>query len=470
MSESSARRPVDPVDVLLLRQERDPRRRTIITVALCLDSAPEWAALVARVELAIRMDPKLRQRVLTPLRGAGPPEWVTDTDFDVRYHLRRARLPEPGNRAQLLEYAESLAPAPLDPRRPLWEAILVESGQDNTAALLIRLSHALVDGLAGVELLASLVDLQPCPVVDPLSVPDVADKQVTVLRLTVERVLAMPEQARARALRNAHETLRAATNILDNPRGQARAALGYARSLGRLLSPGRAAASPALRERSAARRFRTLEIPAQQLRRAARTVGGSLNDAYLAGVLGGLRHYHEALGLEVTEMPFAVPVSTRSRGEGSNDGAGNRFAPVRFAAPVGLADPGERIRALSAIVRAARAEPALDAMTTLAPVLAQLPSPMLALAGRAQDRLDVQASYVPGPPVPVYLAGREVVRIFALGPLPGPAIMTVLLTYASTCCIGFTIDPASVTDLALFEKCAQEGFAEVLALADRDAP
>jgi diacylglycerol O-acyltransferase len=340
MSESSARRPVDPVDVLLLRQERDPRRRTIITVALCLDSAPEWAALVARVELAIRMDPKLRQRVLTPLRGAGPPEWVTDTDFDVRYHLRRARLPEPGNRAQLLEYAESLAPAPLDPRRPLWEAILVESGQDNTAALLIRLSHALVDGLAGVELLASLVDLQPCPVVDPLSVPDVADKQVTVLRLTVERVLAMPEQARARALRNAHETLRAATNILDNPRGQARAALGYARSLGRLLSPGRAAASPALRERSAARRFRTLEIPAQQLRRAARTVGGSLNDAYLAGVLGGLRHYHEALGLEVTEMPFAVPVSTRSRGEGSNDGAGNRFAPVRFAAPVGLGRSG----------------------------------------------------------------------------------------------------------------------------------
>ena len=168
------------------------------------------------------------------------------------------------------------------------------------------------------------------------------------------------------------------------------------------------------------------------------------------------------MGATVDEIPFAIPISTRRAKDGQ---AANRFAPARFAAPVGVADPAERIRLIHDIVSAARAEPALDALSALAPALAQVPLVALTLVGREQDKLDGQASNVPGPPFRGYLAGVEVDRIFAFGPLPGPAVMTVMVTYAGVCCIGATLDPAAVTNVETFERCLSEGFDEVLALA-----
>ena len=462
---SEPRRPMDAVDQLLYRQEGDPRRRTTVAVALVLDSEPEWNELVARVDRAIRASPQLRQRVVSPLPGTGAPEWAPDPDFDLTRHLRRAVLEAPGGRPELLRWAESVAVVPLDPLRPLWEATLLVGETGAPATLLIRLSHALIDGLAGVELLASLVDTEPIVGVELDDLPPPQIGELTSLGLTRDRLLALPVQAQKRALRNTLGLLRVTAGAINHPRDNADQAVRYARSLGRVLSSGGASASPALRGRSTARRYLTLEVSARTLRRAARVAGGTMNDGYLAAVLGGMRRYHEALGLDVAEMPFAIPVSTRPRRAAARESAGNRFAPVRFAAPVGLVDPVQRIQALSEIVRTARAEPALDAMTTFAPALAQLPSPVLALAARAQDRLDVQASYVPGPPVPVYLAGRAVTGIFALGPLPGPAVMTVLLTYGENACVGFTVDAAAVADLDLFERCALEGFDEVISLA-----
>jgi diacylglycerol O-acyltransferase len=137
---------------------------------------------------------------------------------------------------------------------------------------------------------------------------------------------------------------------------------------------------------------------------------------------------------------------------------------VRFVAPVDVADPETRIRQIGAIVRAAKAEPALDAMTPLAPALVQLPDRVLGFAGRAQDRLDMQASYVPGPPVKVGLAGAGVEWMWAFGPLPGPAAMSVLLTYEGVARIGLTVDAIAIPDIDALRQAMVEGFAEVLGL------
>jgi len=327
----------------------------------------------------------------------------------------------------------------------------------------VRISHVLVDGLAAVQLLSCLVD------VDPHSGPtapatNVDARRLTTFALTMERLLALPLQNQKRALRNTLGLLRAGGATIGDPRRSSTQAVNYAKSLARVLTQGGGSGSPALRERSAERHYVTVQLPARALRQAARSAGGTLHDGYLAGLLAGMRRYHEAHGLEIAEMPMAIPVSTRSRRRAGPAVAGNRFAPVRFAAPVGMTSADQRIRVLSEIVRAARSEPALDALTTLAPALAQFPTAAAALAGRAQDRLDLQASYVPGPPMNVYLGGERVEEIFALGPLPGPAIMAVLVTYADHATIGFTLDSASVPDGDLFERCMREGFAEVLAL------
>jgi WS/DGAT/MGAT family acyltransferase len=373
----------------------------------------------------------------------------------------------PGSRAEFLEFAESFAIDSLDPRRPLWQATLLEAEGETSCTLLVKVSHALMDGQAAIELLAAFVDLEPdARDTAPPSRP--APRQLTALELTAERLVAFPWDAQRRTLSRAFALTRNNSRVLAHPKATAGQAAAYAGSLKRLLTSPAAAGSGVLRGRSAGRRLVTVEVPQTGLRAAGKAADGTLNDAYLAGVLGGLRRYHEALGSPVQEIPFAIPINTR---ESSVPGAevGNRFAPVRFSAPMGVADPAERIRCVSQLVRAARDEPALDAMTSLAPALAQLPALVHGLLAREQDKLDAQASNVPGPAFTVFLAGTEVRRLFAFGPLPGPAVMAVLVTYAGTCCVGFTLDTSAVTDVELFERCAREGFAEVLSL-DPSAP
>lgn len=465
------RRPMDPVDELLFRQESDPRRRSTITLALQLDRMPDWDAFVARLTNTVAHEPRLRQRVVRPWHNLGTPEWVVQRDVDVRAHLSRATLPAPGTMRELVEYIETLADDGIDQTRPLWHITLLDGVPHGKAALVARMSHVLTDGLAGMQLLAGLVDIGDEPLLSIKAGDPAATREprkalaLSPGRLAVENMLAAPARAQLQYWRNYAMAARATGAVLTNPRKRIGQAAQYAASLIRIAAPR--TASPSFAERSAKRHLTYLEVPVADLRRAGRSAGGTLNDAYLAGVTGGIRRYHERNGTPAHEVPFAIPVSTRAKRGGQNgQDAGNRFAGVRFAAPVGVADPAERIRQINAIVRAARAEPALDAMTTLAPALVQLPDLVLGLAGRAQDRLDMQASYVPGPPVTVGLVGAVVESMLAFGPLPGPAAMSVLLTYAGVARIGFTLDAAAVPDVEAVRQAMIDGFAEVLALGE----
>ena len=460
---------MDPVDQLLLRQESDLRRRSTITLVVQLGRMPDYDAFVSRLVSAVGSEPQLRQRVVRPWHNLGAPEWVVQRHVDVHEHLSRGTVASPGTMRELVEFVESIPQDDLDPSRPLWHLTLLDGMADAGAALVARMSHVLTDGLNGMHLLAGLVDVVGQPVASiatesPVAAPGQPSVALTSARLTVERVLAAPARAQLRYWRNYGIAVKATAAVLDHPRHRVGQAARYSRSLVRIATPK--TAPPSFPERSARRRLFELEVSAEDLRGAGRNAGGSLNDAYLAGVIGGLRHYHELMGITPCEVPFAIPVSTRTRGvDGrAQPDAGNRFAGVRFAAPVREVDPSARIRQISAIVRSAKTEPALDAMTTLAPALVQLPDRVLGLAGRAQDRLDMQASYVPGPPVEVGLAGVGVTSMLAFGPLPGPAAMSVLLTYAGIARIGFTVDAVAIPDVDAFRQAMMEGFAEVLTL------
>jgi hypothetical protein len=159
---------------------------------------------------------------------------------------------------------------------------------------------------------------------------------------------------------------------------------------------------------------------------------------------------------------MAMPINIRA---GDHPMGGNRFAGSRFAAPVGVEDPAERIALVREFVLTARAEPALDAMGALAGVLSRIPAPLAARWYAAQSQnIDLQASNVPGAPVSLYIAGARIERVYPFGPLPGCAVMVGLLSHAGTCCIGINVDAAAVTNQPLFMECLQAGLHEVLAL------
>jgi len=180
-------------------------------------------------------------------------------------------------------------------------------------------------------------------------------------------------------------------------------------------------------------------------------------------VIGGIGRYHVRTGSPIDDIGIAVPVNLRSSGETAG---GNRFAAARFAGPAGEPDPVARMIAIRELLEATRREPALDALRTLAPVIARLPG--AALDGLRQLAMthDVQVSNIPGYPVPVYLAGAEVVRAYPFGPVPGVAAMITLISHVNTCYVGINLDPDAVTDPDLLDECLQDGFDEVLGVAD----
>ncbi|MCW3013461.1 MAG: hypothetical protein JWO02_553, partial [Solirubrobacterales bacterium] len=214
--------------------------------------------------------------------------------------------------------------------------------------------------------------------------------------------------------------------------------------------------------RSGAWHFGTLDVEFAALRAAAKAADASLNDAFLASLLGGFRRYHEELGVPIATMPFAMPISVRTA---SDPAGGNAFAAARLAGPVGMTDPAARMRALGEAVRAVRDEPALNGLGAMAPALARLPGPVIAqLAGRLTRANDLQASNVPGLREEVYIAGAKVERMYGFAPLPGCAAMIVLLSHGETCCVAVNLDPAAITEPERFGRCLVEGFAEVVDL------
>jgi hypothetical protein len=251
-------------------------------------------------------------------------------------------------------------------------------------------------------------------------------------------------------------------SAVAHPLATASTVARFLSSMGRVTADPEGSGSPLLRNRSLSWHFLALDVAFADLRAASKAADASLNDAFIAALLGAFRLYHEALGHPVESIPMAIPISVRSDRDAPG---GNRIAGVRFAGPVGIADPRRRMRAIGPLVGGLRREPAIEGMSLIAPALARLPSALLsAIAGSMTKANDLQASNVPGLREDRYLAGARIERIYGFGPLPGCASMITLNSHGDTCCIGANVDPAAVTDTALFARCLVGGFAEVLAL------
>ncbi len=445
------------VDVLLLKGDADPRTRAVMTGVLLLDEAPEHRRLLAAFERATRLVPRMRQRVLTPALPVGPPVWADDPEFDVRDHVHRIAVLPSAGLAGVLDIAAAGATASFDMARPLWEATVVHGVSGGRAALMVRTHHSVTDGLGAIAMLGALVSLDsndPPPIADDARVGSTAT--VGASQLLLQRLTLMPIDTVTSNLRRVTAVTSSALRFARSPR----AGFAHAQSARRLLSAPDAPPSPLLAQRSRRREYAAVELPLDALRDAARRAGCTVNDAYLAGVLGGYRHYQRALGDHAVDVPLALPISIR---DSEMLAAGNHFSAARLAGPATISDPVARMQRVHELVAGARNEPALGAIDSLAELARHVPDGLARVALRTHARhTDLQASNLMGTPVPIFVAGAPVDRIYPFGPLPGVPVMTVLLSYCATSCIGITLDPAAVTDPALFVDCVRRGFDEVV--------
>ena len=346
---------LSPLDYLLHRGEAHPATRSAFLNLEILDRPADWGQLREAIDRASRVVIRMRQKVVVPPLPTTPPRWVVDPDFDLDYHLRRVALPAPGSLRQLLDAAELTLQSPLDTSRALWEAVYVEGLEGGRAALLIKLSHAITDGLGGIALFEQVYDTEreaPPRPMPPVPVPrDLSGNDLlrASLRELPETTLSAPGGRCSAVLRP-----RSGAWSRDRVRRSSEA-IGFAGSALRVLGPPPAEPSPLLRRRSLVSRTFVLELPLADLRAAAKAViPGSRPPR---GSVGQRR-----LSRGAVRRPGPVPRDARRAGRGPaagdpgqpahrrRPGRGNRFTGVSIAAPMSEPDPAARILQIRAQV------------------------------------------------------------------------------------------------------------------------
>ena len=269
------------LDAVFIAVEDAVNHMHIGSVGIFEGPVPSFEAVRTLVAAKLQLVPRYRQRVREAPASIGRPLWIDDVDFDLDYHLRHTALPA-GDRFALEQLVGRVMSHPLDRRRPLWEMWLIEGLGDDRWAMLSKVHHCMVDGIAGSDLLAVVMDLEPDA---PLLAPDDWSPAPEPSRVELARVHGRDDD---RVDRRA--SCRGGLRALRHP-------VGGARSRARSSRPVRAACSlrcvaavrrsPGRSDRAGAGRARSVSLDDVKTIRSA--FGGTVNDVVLAAVTRGFR-------------------------------------------------------------------------------------------------------------------------------------------------------------------------------------
>jgi len=455
-------------DALMWRIERDPLLRSTIVCAWILDQMPDRVRLHATLEKTERLVPRLRQRVVSDPLGVSPPRWERDPYFDVAYHVRTVRVPGDGSMRSLLDMAAPIAMQAFDKDRPLWELYCVEGLEGGRAAVLLKLHHAMSDGVGLVRMTEGLVersrDAAPRSVGGEFLSEQHEPAQRGELFQLGEAVLHRATTAIKRGRRAVAAVGRGLTSFAGHPLTATEEAVQTVESVARLLRPVSKPMSPLWRNRSLGLHLDVLEVPLDDMLDVAHGVGCTLNDVFVAAVAGGLARHHVDADRPTKQLRMNMPINLRSGEKGMH--AGNQFVPARFAIPLDIDDPRERMIAIHKLVLKQREEPALDWMDEITAAISVLgEAGATRLTGTMMKALDLVTSNVPGPSFSVYLSGARIERMFPFGPPAGAAVNITLFSYNGVAHVGINADRAAVGDCARLRYHLEEGFAETLSVA-----
>ena len=438
-------------DALLWTIGADPVMRPTIVALMVLDGKPEWAEVRARVAELTEAVPRLRSRAVTRAPGRGRPQFVLDETFALDMHLRHMRLPEFGVLRDVIDMAQTMATSGFDAALPLWEAVLVEVSDVDRAVLVMKVHHALIDGVGGLAVLARLFDA-----VDPVS-PHAGVEARPASECPDPR----PRHSaldRVPGVQGAGRFVGNALDMATHPVRSAGQLVAVGSSVGRLMAPARRPMSPIMIGRSFRRHVEILDLDLPTLKSAAKGWGGTLNDVFVASVVRGLAAYHEQHGVVVPGFRALMPVNVRDTADREG---GNHFVPARFVIPVHR-DVADGVGEVKRNTEQWKHAPGLVFSHVLAAGLSALPAGVA--RGLWSSMLmgdDLCITNIPGPPFQAFLAGVAVEGIYAVTPPSGAALSVSLVSTAERACVTITTDIAAVHDSPKLASCIEDGFSEI---------
>ncbi len=427
-------------------------------------SADEFQALLSS---KMHQVPRYRQRVRSVPLELGRPIWVDDPHFNLEYHVRQTALPAPGDDEALCRLMGRLMSQPLDRDRPLWEDWIVEGLPDGRWALIFKVHHCMVDGVAGVEILSAVLDVAPTfelgdprpwePEPEPSSAAMVVDAWRGLVGDVARRTVSMPGMVAhpASALRSLGDTLggtvRLGQHLTATPRLCIEGTIGPHR------------------------RWAHSSVSLEDVKTVRGALGGTVNDVVLAAVSRGYRDLlaHQGDDPDEAVVRSLVPVSVRR-----DDGHGvwdNRVSALLLELPVSLEDPLDRLgavrRQMDNLKGSHMAEVGewVTQIGDLAPPMVVGTISRLATWSehrRPQQSVNTVTTNVPGPQLPLYCLGRQMLEYHPFVPLShGVRVGTAILSYNGRLSFGVTGDYDSVPDVGVLATGIVNGVAELRHLA-----
>jgi diacylglycerol O-acyltransferase len=410
--------------------------------------------------------PPFRWRLRTVPFGLDYPYWLDDPDFDLEYHVRELALPAPATPQRLGEQIARIVARPLDRARPLWEVYLIHGLPDGHVGVLTKVHHAAVDGVSGAEILGILLDPTPEGREAPAPLGG-GEREPSELEMLARGLIAAPRYV-GRVLRAAPTLL---PNLEDSPllaelpgaKRLGRASASVARTLRRGGRESRVLERTTLKAPrtsfngrvSPHRRFAYAQLPLADAKAVKDANGCTLNDVVISVVAGAVRRWL----IDHAELPDAplvaqIPISVRTEEQRGTYGnrIGTMSAPVHTEEP----DPITRLRltnaAMSAIKERYKAIPAtlLQNSNEFIPpaVFARATRVTLSLAASRKPIWNLIISNVPGPQIPLYLAGSEMKAIYPVSAIvDGAGLNVTVFSYCGHLDFGVIADREQVPDV-----------------------
>ena len=488
-------RQLSPLDAQFLNVE-SPTTVGHVGSLIVLDpmTAPDgvWNLDTVRAvfEPRLHLAAPLRQRLVEVPLGLGRPYWVDDPHFDVEFHLRELALPSPGTQEQLGEQVARLHSRQLDRSRPLWEAYVITGLEGGRSAFYSKIHHAAIDGVSGAEILETIMDITVEPrLVPPEDAPFIPRPMPSTANL-VGRVLRQSALNPVGLLATVPQSLQyvdqlpgagnvPGTRLVSSAAGLVGRALGGAARPeldGRQLKAPRTPLNGAITPH---RRFSFGSLPMSDVKLVKNHFGMTVNDVVMALTASALRRWlldHDAL--PQTPLVAAVPVSVRT--EDQRGSLGNQVSVMLAELPTHIGDPEERMVFMRSSMLAAKRKFNAVPASLLQDLSALVPTALSGLAARALFKLatvpgvifNLFVSNVPGPQLPLYIAGARVQGIYpvsAVTDLTGGLNIT-LFSYDGSLDFGLIACREMVPDVWSLIGYLEEAMSELVALVPSEAP
>ncbi len=441
-------RRLNSMDNLFLKQENHTQpQHTIKAVVLDPAAAHQpltFDAVRAVVPALVEKVEPLRWQLLWP-RFGGRPWWIDRPHIDLGYHVNYAKAESPGGDRELAARVSEIVSEGLDHGRPAWQLWYIDGLAEGRIALVLKLHHALADGLASVRLLETIFSAdpaEPLPVAGRTPVDERLPSTATWLRL-----LAIHEGGAL--LRFPRVLVRSARTVGTIRRRRKAARPGFAEAF----------AAPATRfnERfTVDRQFAYVRCDMATIKEIKNAFGVTLNDVFLAGCSGAIRCYLDRHGeLPAESLTTVVPVAIRPPGEEID--WGNRVTIWNVSLATDVADPVDRLERIAANTHAAREVQAERDLWLFGDWMDYWPLfwfyarglPLLGALARRRPTYSMTVSNVPGPKKQLYFAGAPIENIISVGPMIYPYGLNVTgWSYLDTMTIGMQACKKSVPDVS----------------------